>query len=131
MAIRITDPDYEAFCDERLQDPYPFFQRLREEDPVHWCEPMNLWLVTRYDDVLAGLRDPRLSSNRMSMYTQALDDNLRRRVQGLLSHLSHWLLVTDPPDHGRLRRLINQAFTPRMLQELRPRIEKLAAEHPW
>ena len=64
----------------------------------------------------------------MSMYTQALDDNLRRRVQGLLDHLSHWLLVTDPPDHGRLRRLINQAFTPRMLQELRPRIEKLAVE---
>ena len=53
-------------------DPYPFFRRLREEDPVHWCEPMNLWLVTRYDDVLAGLRDPRLSSNRMSMYTQTL-----------------------------------------------------------
>jgi hypothetical protein len=79
-------------------DPYPFFRRLREEDPVHWCEPMNLWLVTRYDDVLAGLRDPRLSSSRMSMYTQALDNNLRRRVQGLLSHLSHWLLVTDPPD---------------------------------
>ncbi|MBI81944.1 MAG: cytochrome [Planctomycetaceae bacterium] len=64
----------------------------------------------------------------MSMYTQALDDNLRRRVQGLLDHLSHWLPVTDPPEHGRLRRLISQAFTPRMLQELRPRIEKLAAE---
>jgi pimeloyl-[acyl-carrier protein] synthase len=58
-----ADPDYQAFFEERLQDPYPFFWRLREEDSVHWCAPMNMWLVSRYDDVFAGLRDPRLSSS--------------------------------------------------------------------
>ena len=107
-----ADPDYQAFCEERLQDPYPFFKRLRENDPVHWCEPMNLWLVTRYNDVFAGLRDPRLSSSRMGMYSQTLDTRLRRQVQPLLDHLSKWIILLDPPDHTRLRRLINQAFRP-------------------
>ncbi|MCH2203383.1 MAG: cytochrome P450, partial [Fuerstiella sp.] len=123
-----TDPDYQAFCEERLQDPYPLLRRLREEDPVHWCEPMNLWLVTRYDDVFSCLRDPRLSSNRMKMYTQALENQQRRQVQPLLDHLSHWIILLDAPDHTRLRRLINQAFSPQMLKQLRPRIEKQAAE---
>jgi len=129
MTVMLTaDPDYEAFCEERLQDPYPFFHRLRDEDPVHWCEPMKLWLVTRYDDTFAGLKDPRFSSSRMGMYYQALDDDLRVKVKPLLDHIANWIIMKDAPDHGRLRRLINKAFTPRMLAQLRPRIEKLAAD---
>ena len=53
-------------------NPFPLFQRLRREDPVHWCRPMNLWLVTRYEDASKGLQDARLSSNRAGMYDQAL-----------------------------------------------------------
>jgi len=123
-----SGPDYQAFRDESLQDPYPFLHRLGAADPVHWYEPMNLWLVTRYDDVLAGLRDSRLSSNRMRMYNQPLDAELQARAKPLLDHLRHWLILLDAPDHGRIRRLIQKTFTPRMLQRLRPRIEKLAAE---
>jgi hypothetical protein len=89
---------------------------------------MKLWLVSRYDDVFAGLRNPKLSSNRTRMYEQALDDNLRERVRPMLDHLSNWIILLDAPDHGRLRRLVNHAFTPRMLENLRPRIEKMAEE---
>jgi cytochrome P450 len=110
-----TDLDYLAFCEERLQDPYPLYHRLRTEDPVHYCEPMNLWLVTRYEDVLAGLRDPRLSSDRTGMYTQALPEELKVRVQPLLNHVSKWIQLTDEPEHGRLRKLVNAAFTPKMI----------------
>ncbi len=123
-----NDPDYSAFTRERLQDPYPLLHRLRMEDPVHWCEPMKLWLVTRYDDVFAGLRDPRLSSNRTEMYAQALPPELKRKVQPLLDHLSKWLQLTDDPDHGRLRKLVNQAFSPKVLSSLRPRMESLTSE---
>lgn len=119
------DPDYLAFTHERLQNPHPLLHRMRSEDPVHWCAPMNLWVVTRYDDAYAALRDPRLSSDRTEMYAQALPPELKLRVQPLLNHLSKWLQLTDDPDHGRLRKLVNQAFGPRMLASLKPQIESL------
>jgi len=105
-APTITDitshPDYAAFCEERLSDPYPLYHRLREAEPVHWCEPMKLWLVTRYAEVFAGLRDARFSTSRMGMYTRPLSADVRERIAPLLNHLSKWILLTDEPDHGRL-----------------------------
>lgn len=127
MSALTDDPDYRAFCEERLQNPYPLFHRLRAEDPVHWCEPMKLWLVTRYEDVLAGLRDPRLSSNRTAMYVQALPPEIKQRVQPLLDHVAKWIQLTDEPAHARLRKLVSMAFTPKMIGLLRPRIENLVA----
>ena len=59
------------------------------------------------------------------MYNQALDDDLRQRVKPLLDHIANWIILLDAPDHGRIRRLINQAFTPRMLRGLVPRIEEV------
>lgn len=118
--------DYVEFCAERLQNPYPLFNRMRVEDPVHWSEKMKLWMVTRYEDVYAGLRDPRFSSNRMGMYIQALPPDLRTRVQPLLDHISKWVQLTDEPDHTRLRKLVMMAFTPRMINSLRARVEDLA-----
>lgn len=51
--------DYDLFCAQQLQDPYPLFAELRKKDPVHWCEPLNTWLAFRYDDTMAALKDPR------------------------------------------------------------------------
>lgn len=117
--------DYRAFCEERLQNPYPLFARLRAEDPVHWCAPMKLWLVTRYDLCLTGLKDERFSSDRTDMYVQALPADLKARVQPLLDHVAKWIQLTDEPDHARLRKLVNLAFTPKMIRLLIPRIEQL------
>jgi len=122
------DPDYRLFCEERLEDPYPLFHRLRAADPVHWCEPGQYWLLTRYADVFPLLSDPRLSSNRMAMYHQNVPPDLQQRVQPLLTNISNWLILLDAPDHVRLRRLVNVAFTPRMLTLLKPRIEQVADE---
>ena len=121
----IAEPDYYLFCEERLGNPYPLFDRLRAEEPVHWCEPMKLWLVTGYDDCFAGLKDERFSSDRTYMYVQALPEEMRIRVQPLLDHVSKWIQLTYEPDHTRLRKLVNLAFTPRMIQQLKPRIEVL------
>ena len=119
------EPDYRLFCEERLGYPYPLFDLLRAEDPVHWCAPMNLWLVTGYDDCFNGLRDDRFSSDRTDMYVQALPDEMRERVQPLLDHVSKWIQLTDDPVHTRLRKLVNVAFTPKMIRSLIPRIEEL------
>jgi cytochrome P450 len=126
MSTALTDdPDYSLFVEERLGNPYPLFDRLRTEDPVHWCEPMKLWLVTGYANCLTGLKDERFSSDRTDMYVQALPPDLKVRVQPLLDHVSKWIQLTDEPDHMRLRKLVNLAFTPKMIQQLKPRIETL------
>ena len=117
--------DYVDFCQQRLANPYPLFDRLREEDPVHWCKTMQCWLVTRYDDVFDNVRDPRFSSSRSGLYMDNLRPENREKAKPLLDHLSKWMLNVDPPDHTRLRRLVNAAFSPRMLKSLEPRIEQL------
>jgi len=52
------------FGPDMLADPYPVYHRLRSVDPVHWHGPFDAWVLTRYDDVLAGLHDPRFSADR-------------------------------------------------------------------
>lgn len=60
--------DYVLFCRGRLADPYPLYHRLRSEDPVHWSEQANSWILTRYDDVRFALQhDPRLTAERLSL----------------------------------------------------------------
>ena len=90
---------------EHVHDPYPYYSELREHDPVHFDERRGNWLVLRYDDVLTLLKDEtRLSAQ-----------------QGTSSSM----LNNDPPKHTRLRSLVSQAFTPRRVRELAPRIQEI------
>ena len=124
-----NEPDYELFCHQQLQNPYPLFARLREEVPIHWCEPMKMWLVTRYDDVLAGLKETKqLVSDRQGMYSDPLTPENRQLAQPLIEHINLWMQNLNPPDHTRNRNLVNLVFTPRMLQGLVPQIEKIVAD---
>ena len=107
-------------------DPYAVYRRLRDEHPVHWCEPWNCWIISRYDDVTAGLRqDGRRFSvvGQFGSYLNALPEAERPRFEPLKQHFSIGLLHSDPPEHTRLRGLINQAFTPRVVERMRGRIE--------
>jgi len=118
------DPGYAA-------DPYPQFAALREADPVHES-PAGPWILFRYHDVLRLLRDPSLSVQddrarregpRADLFEQVLaegDHDPDRRHRG-----ERAMLNVDPPDHTRLRRLVSKAFTPRMIEGLRPLIERL------
>jgi pimeloyl-[acyl-carrier protein] synthase len=115
--LNVFDPAFRT-------DPYPFFQQLRETDPLHW-NPPGFWLVTNYADAMALLRDPRIGhpKRRTAEYTEYL------YKQGQLSPvelmLSHMLLSKNPPDHTRLRGLMNKAFTPAVVESLRPQIQAL------
>ncbi len=122
----ITDlEDYKSFCEWGLSDPYPLMHRLRTEDPVHWNERIEGWMLTRYDDVLKSYRDPRLNSDRASINMRSLPESLRNKYQTLGEHVSNWLGFTDPPKHTRLRNLVGKAFTPRVTLKLRPRIQRI------
>ena len=123
------DLDYDLFCNQQLQDPYPLFARLRAEEPVHWCEPMNMWLISRYDDVLAGLKDTkRLLSSRTGMYFDPLTPTNRELAKPMVDHIGFWMQNLNPPDHTRIRKLVNLVFTTRMLQKLVPRIDCIVEE---
>lgn len=129
MSTRGTDVrSADLLLPEALADPYPVLAALRENDPVHWSEKYRSWFVTRFDDVTDALKDPRLTSNRITPYrTQKLDtpgtDPLLREAFGVLDN---WMVFKDPPDHTRLRRLLARAFTPRAVDKMRPAITRLA-----
>ena len=124
--IRISElAGYQEYCHYGLDDPYPLLDRLREEEPVHWSPVLRGWIVTRYDDVLAGALDRRFANDRAGAYMAALPIEQRVRCSALGEHVSNWLGFTDPPKHSRLRALARTTFTPRLAEAARPRIEAI------
>jgi pimeloyl-[acyl-carrier protein] synthase len=116
---------FNPFLPEVHQDPYPLYHRLRAEDPVH-RSPLGFWVLTRHADVLAVLRDPRMSRDpRRSERVAAL--RASAEVDELLAaeEAAPSMLFVDPPDHTRLRTLVSKAFTPAAVERLRPRVEEL------
>jgi cytochrome P450 len=103
---------------EFLADPYPTYHRLRTEDPVHYS-PLGFWVLTRYEDVSAVLRDPRFIKEPLAALVAARFGAEVPRGVGLS------MLDRDPPDHTRLRSLVSTAFTPRVVEGLRPRIQQI------
>ena len=103
---------------EFLADPYPTYHRLRAEDPVHHS-PLGFWVLTRYEDVAAILRDARFIKEPLAALVAARFGSEVPRGVGLS------MLDRDPPDHTRLRSLVSKAFTPRVVEGLRPRIQAI------
>jgi len=103
---------------EFLADPYPTYHRLRAEDPVH-RSPLGFWVLTRYEDVAAVLRDARFIKEPLAALVAARFGGEVPRGVGLS------MLDRDPPDHTRLRSLVSKAFTPRVVEGLRPRIQAI------
>jgi cytochrome P450 len=122
------DSDYKRFCLGSLDDPYPMLHRFRAEEPVHWSDPLQAWLLTRYDDVLAAHTDRRLVSGRIALNMAALPSEYRTKHEALGRHVANWLGFTDPPKHTRMRRLVLKAFTPRVVQSMRSLIARIVNE---
>jgi cytochrome P450 len=122
----MTDVAYNPFEPGFTDDPYPQYRALREGDPVHES-PIGVWVLTRYDDVLHFLRDPSLSVEQRNAVPSPMQE-LVRDALGDMDARDDAMLNRDPPDHTRLRRLVSKAFTPRVIEQLRPRVERLVAE---
>lgn len=122
------NPGYDLWAPQVRANPFPLYQQLREKDPVAWVmdphRKMPFWLVTRYKDVVACFRDPRLTNDPFN-----LPEEVRTKFRGGASQrLNRHLLTLDPPDHTRLRTLVTRSFTPRRIEALRPRITELCNE---
>jgi cytochrome P450 len=105
------------------RDPYALYERGRRECPVlaHAGLPVPLVSVFRYADVQGVLRDAELFSNDF-----AAGRNLPPEIQALADQSPPSMLSMDPPDHTRLRSLVNKAFTPRIVRQLEPRLREVA-----
>lgn len=112
-------------------NPFPFFARLRVEQPVYrnTLPPgKNIgWLLTRYEDVSLLLKDERFANSRYNgMTPEQLSE--RPEMHPLLRPLERNLLELDAPDHTRLRALVHKAFMPRLIEQMRERTQTLADE---
>ncbi len=110
VAFNPMDPEFVA-------DPYPTYHRLRAEEPVHH-NPLGFWVLTRYEDVVATLRDPRAIKEPIAAFVAA-------RFGAPVPSVGFSMLDRDPPDHTRLRGLVSKAFTPKMVEQLRPDVQAL------
>ncbi len=126
-----TGRKYELYDEDFRVDPYAVFAQMREHDPV-LCQPgmdgeTPIWFVTRHDDVAAVLldderfvRDPRLVLTEEQLAEDA--------VPPAIAAINDNMLNRDGDDHRRLRRLVTKAFTPKIVEQLRPRIQEIADE---
>src|SRR5215472_1502301 len=112
--MNIASPEHKA-------NPFPFYARLRAEAPVHRVtmpDRQTAWLVTRYDDVVSVLTDDRFAKDAFRVLSKeqfAKAPWLTKLMLPLMMPLAHHMLNRDPPDHTRLRALVQQAFSPRLV----------------
>ena len=124
-----SDFDAGLLTPEYLANPYPYYAALRAAAPVCWSRRLNAWVLTRYEDVHRALKDPRLiSSQRVSSFANRLPTHVRSGLEPLFTQFDAWIGNLDPPDHTRLRRLVNAAFTGRIVEALRADISQLVGE---
>jgi cytochrome P450 len=115
-----------------VEDPYAVYSRLRQSNPVH-RNPLGFWVFTRHADCLALLRDRRSSSDGRNVDATAFREvrpaelPLHEGPEAMLAEMAPFLF-RDPPDHTRLRGLVQKAFTPRVVEGLRPRLEQICED---
>jgi cytochrome P450 len=129
---------FDPFDPEQIADPYPAYRWMRDQAPVYYDDANDLWLVTRYDDCVKVVRDPSTFSSKLGMRRLMTGLDLGRRTSQQfadtvepLQYLTdlRMLIAMDPPDHVRLRRLVNRAFTPKHIGLSEDWIRSLCEEH--
>ena len=119
-------PDLDLKSAENIQHPFPVYRWLRDQAPVYWSESLTAWVVTRYADVVDVFGNPQtFSSDRFRRIDERYASQ-RPAVQAVAEVLGHWLVFRDPPDHDRLRGLLQSSFTPKTLESSRERIQRTA-----
>jgi cytochrome P450 len=112
---------------EYRQNPYALYQQLRAIAPVS-AGSEHVFVVTGYAAAQAALHDARLSAERMNIDVDALPEEARQRIGPVAQAITRQLLWIDPPHHTRLRALVSKAFTPRVIEAMRPRIQALVED---
>jgi cytochrome P450 len=113
--------DYDPFSFACRSDPYAYYAKLREEAPVYWAEASEMFVVARYEDVVSILTDPDRFSNDAMASVLAIGGG--RASKPGAPQMPGVVVTYDPPDHTRLRKIVNRAFTPRRVESWRALVE--------
>lgn len=116
------------FTGEILQDPYPTYSRLLEEGPIHYVEVAGkwaVWSVFGHAECLEVAKDPRCSAKRAQQMLLPIPFSRQAEFKELARMLSLWLIFMDPPEHTRLRKLLNKGFSQSAVETLRPQMQAI------
>lgn len=116
-SITIND----LLAQETKRNPHTFYAHQRATEPLFYVPGLDAWVLTNYEDALWLLKDPRFTKDHRKL-AQAEEHGQETEIS------LRTLLMVDPPDHTRLRSLVSKAFTPRMIEQLRPRIQQITDE---
>ncbi|BCJ44620.1 cytochrome P450 [Actinoplanes ianthinogenes] len=123
-----TVRDYDLFTPEAMTDPDAFLHRVRAESPLARLPQFDAYLLTRYADVNAALRDKRLDSANMARVLQRLTPAEQEELAPVKQSIEMWMGHTVPADHVRFQQLLKRYFTPAMVDRLRPRVREFTHE---
>ena len=111
--------DFDPLSPAFRADPYPSYHLLRTHAPIFFWAPWGIWFLSRHEDCHALLRDNRLGRG------PDRHGEPPPQQRPLVEMMDRWMLLMDPPDHTRLRSLVNRAFTPRVVARLRDDIQRV------
>ena len=120
-------PRFDPFDPAFVESPYDTYERLRDEDPVHWSELLWGWVVTRYDDVSRVLTEPSMSSD---IHRATPNPLTELEIAGLATRAraSQTIVHLDDPDHARVRKLMAEPFRVREVSKLGPLVDLRVGE---
>src|ERR1700754_1339021 len=125
-ATKLRDDDapmeFDPYSDSFFDDPYETYRWMRDEAPVYYSERWDFHALTRYEDVVAAHRDWETFSSAYGVTLDAL--SMHRRFDEL-----NMLILLDPPDHERLRKLVRQVFTKAAIANLEPLVTDVVTSY--
>ena len=116
MTTPNTSDEASLLSTEAVREPERFYARLRATQPVWWSETHRAWVVTRHADIVAALRSPQFTAERIGPVRARVAAPADSDLDRSLAILERWLVFKDPPDHERLRALVSRAFTPSIVR---------------
>ena len=130
MASRIQD---DIFTPEVIADPYTYYGRIRDEDPVHWNETYELWVVTRHDDLVWLTRHHELFSSAVFKNDPrppypAIDESDLGLYDYVRNYQGDQFIQHDRPEHLEMRKVVHGYFTPKSMEAWRPFVQKAVRE---
>lgn len=111
---------------EFLENPYPFYENLRTQAPIFYCEKSKYWLVTSYQLINEITKDLRFGKRLERWKHINPIAKILPSTQHLIKTRQNWMLNENPPAHTHLRSLVNKAFSPKMIQQMREHIQNIA-----
>ena len=119
MSAEFLSPDY-------FKDPYATYRDFHATKPIFWDEKIRAWIISPYAEVEKGLSNADLNAGeRIASASAHLSAEEKIEFSKIISTLNNWIVFQDPPNHTRLRKLVNKSFTPRSIEAFRPKLESL------